>query len=116
MKEQTEPFTSGDNDISTVPSHGWNRHFCVQETCGSSKHLTLIVPRGRHFPSWKIYVWLPFYCLHNVLYLHPAHIERTQHVVRIRAVLISCGMMGQVVLRPCLTLPHPQESAGEPIT
>lgn len=32
MKEQTEPFTSGDNDISTVPSHGWNRHFYVQDT------------------------------------------------------------------------------------
>lgn len=51
MKEQTEPFTSGDNDISTVPSHGWNRHFCIQEMRGSSKHLSLIVPRGRHlFP------------------------------------------------------------------
>jgi len=46
-------------------------------------------------------VCLSFYCLHNTLHLHPAHTERTRHIVTIRTVLISPGM-DQMAPGPCL--------------
>ena len=113
MKEQTEPLTSGKNGISTAPfPSGTITPTSKNAVALPSIWVWLCQEEGISLHEKMFCVWLPFYCLHYILHVHPAHIKRTGHIVSIRT---SWSVL--VWIRWPLSLvslcSKPQESTGQ---